>query len=99
MKITREDVEKVALLARLELREDEKAEMAERLSEILTYVEQLNRLDTDNVEPMAQILAEGTGHPALREDANRPSLERKEIVEAAPDNDGAYVKVPKVLDR
>lgn len=99
MEIKKEDVEKVALLARLALREDEKAEMVERLSEILTYMEQLNELDTDGVEPMAQILAEGIDHPTLREDTNRPSLERKDIVEAAPDNDGAYVKVPKVLDR
>ncbi len=99
MEIKREDVAKVALLARLELREDEQIEMAGRLSEILTYVEQLSRLDTEDVEPMAQVLAEGVDHPALRDDATRPTLESKQVVDAAPDNDGAYVKVPKVLDR
>lgn len=99
MEIKREDVAKVALLARLELREDEQIEMAGRLSEILTYVEQLSQLDTEGVEPMAQVLAEGVDHPTLRDDETRPTFDSKQVAGAAPDNDGAYVKVPKVLDR
>lgn len=99
MKIKLEDVEKVALLARLELREEEKAEMAGKLSEILTYVEQLNQLDTENVEPMTQVLAEGGHPPTLRDDETRPSLGHEEIVELAPDADDTYVKVPKVIER
>ena len=99
MKISQEDVEKVALLARLELREEEKAEMAGKLSEILTYVEQLNELDTENIEPMTQVLAEGGHPPTLRDDENRPSLTHEEIVRPAPDADDTYFKVPKVLER
>ena len=99
MKIKQEDVEKVALLARLELRKEEKAEMAGKLSEILTYVEQLNQLDTEDVEPMTQVLAEGGHPPTLRDDETRPSLRHEEIVEPAPDADATYMKVPKVLER
>ncbi len=99
MEIRQKDVEQVATLARLELKPEEEKEMAGQLSKILTYVEQLNQLDTAGVEPMAQVLAEGGHRPTLRDDEARPSLPHGEIVRLAPDTDGTYLKVPKVLDR
>ncbi len=108
MQIKPEDVEKVQALARLELTPEEKSQMTGQLSKILTYIEKLNELDTSNVEPMEQVLApQAAGltdsHPEtglrLRNDENRPSLPHQAVVEAAPDADETYVKVPKVIDR
>ncbi len=106
MQIKPEDVEKVQALARLELTPEEKSQMAEQLSKILTYIEKLNELDTSTVEPMEQVLApQAAGltdsHPetVLRNDENRPSLPHEAVVEAAPDADETYVKVPKVIER
>lgn len=99
MKITGKDVEYVETLARLRLTEEERVEMAEQLSGILTYIEKLNELDTTDVEPMAQVLAETHPETALREDAERPGLPHEAAVEPAPDSDDTYVKVPKVIKR
>ena len=106
MQIKPEDVEKVQALARLELTPEEKSQMAGQLSKILTYIEKLNDLDTSSVAPMEQVLAPQTAglageHPeaVLRKDENRPSLPHQAVVEAAPDADETYVKVPKVIER
>ncbi len=99
MKITGKDVEYVETLARLRLTKEERVEMAEQLSGILTYVEKLNELDTQNVEPMAQVLAEAHPETALREDTERPGLPHEAAVKPAPDADDTYVKVPKVIER
>ena len=99
MKITRADVKHVEALARLELTEDERAQMAGQLSDILTHIEKLDELDTSQVEPMAQVLAETRQDASLREDEPRPSLPHEKAVEPAPDADDTYVKVPKVIER
>jgi aspartyl-tRNA(Asn)/glutamyl-tRNA(Gln) amidotransferase subunit C len=99
MKITRKDVEYVATLANLELAPDEMERMAQQLSSILDYVEKLNELDTEEVEPMAQVLAETRPDAALRQDAARKGLERDQALPAAPDADDTFVKVPKVIER
>lgn len=99
MKINRKDVEYVATLANLKLAPDEMDRMAQQLSSILDYVEKLNELDTEKVEPMAQVLAETRPDAALRQDASRKGLARDQALPAAPDADDTFVKVPKVIER
>lgn len=98
MKITEQEVRRVADLANLALRDDEVARMAQDLSGILTHIDKLNELDTSDVEPMAQVLfnAEET---TLREDQERPTLTNAEAVGNAPVTSGGYYKVPRVIER
>jgi aspartyl-tRNA(Asn)/glutamyl-tRNA(Gln) amidotransferase subunit C len=109
MKVTEKDVLYVAELANLELSEAERARMVKDLNSILEYVDRLNELDTSNVEPMAQtsdrygIDESKTGTArfacAMREDKTGPSLPREAVMENAPESDGAFFKVPKVIER
>jgi aspartyl-tRNA(Asn)/glutamyl-tRNA(Gln) amidotransferase subunit C len=101
MKITREDVLKVAALAYLELSEEEVETFRRQLDSILTYVEQLNSIDTANIEPMAQALfglgiEQGT---PLREDVVAPCHVKDAALAAAPDPAPPYFRVPKVIER
>ncbi len=99
MKITRKDVEHVAALAHLELREEEREHMRQQLDAILTYIDKLNQVDTSKVEPMAQVLAPSRADVALRDDAVGPCLPRQQALAAAPDADETFMKVPKVIER
>ena len=99
MTITRKDVEYVAALAHLELAPEETERMAQQLDSILGYIEKLNELDTGKVEPMAQVLTESRPDVALRGDENRAGLLRAEALRAAPEKDGTFFKVPKVIER
>lgn len=102
--VSKEDVLRVAELANLELTTDEVPRMQRDLNAILQHVSQLNELDTKNVPPMAQVAevlgaqAEFTG-ASLRQDAVRPSLDRKAVMATAPESDGRFFKVPKVIER
>jgi aspartyl-tRNA(Asn)/glutamyl-tRNA(Gln) amidotransferase subunit C len=99
-KVTVEEVVRVAELAHLELTPEETPRMRDDLNAILDYVAELNELDTRGVEPLAQVselLAAGGG--ALREDVVRPSLDRAVVLSQAPEADGAFFKVPKVIER
>jgi aspartyl-tRNA(Asn)/glutamyl-tRNA(Gln) amidotransferase subunit C len=99
------EVERVAELANLELDADEKPRMQRDLNAILEYVAQLGELDTSSVEPMAQVAdlldsVRDSGHgAALRLDVLKPSLDRKLVMDEAPDSDGAFFKTPKVIER
>lgn len=98
MPITKTDVEKIADLARLELTAEETGLFTEQLSSILGYVEKLNELDTTNVPPMSHCApAGGDSEYAKRDDAVRPSLGQRLAVENAPDSEGGYFKVPRVI--
>lgn len=99
MKITRPDVERVAALAHLELTPEELARMQQQLDSILGYIEKLNELDTTNVEPMAQALAELRPDAAWRADSTSGGLPRPHALAAAPDADQTFFKVPKVIER
>ena len=112
MKITREDVLRVAELANLDLTDAEIETYGAQLASILSYCEKLNELDTDNVEPLAQILevagdarsgASGASdRQHLREDAPRDAAVIREVVRRAPeaaDSEPPYFRVPKVIDR
>jgi len=99
--VSLEDVQRVAELAHLELAEDERPRMVQDLNAILDYVAELNELDTSGVTPLAQVseLEGAGGASSLREDSHRPSLPRPVVMGAAPETDGAFFKVPKVIER
>lgn len=99
MKITRQDVAYVAGLAHLSLPEEELNRLQKELDSILTYVDQLNRLDTSNVEPMAQVLYPAPPDVALRSDEPGSCVPRAEVTQAAPDATDTFFRVPKVIDR
>jgi aspartyl-tRNA(Asn)/glutamyl-tRNA(Gln) amidotransferase subunit C len=101
MKITREDVLRVAELAHLELGEGEVDAYQRHLDSILTYVEKLNALDTSGVEPMAQVAPAGAlaaGTP-LRDDIEEPCTIIGEVLAEAPEATSTHFRVPKVIDR
>mgnify|MGYP001431210103 CR=1 FL=1 len=95
MAITIQDVEHVASLARLDLDEEEKAKFTEQLNAILKYVEKLNELDTDQVEPTSHVIALTN---VMREDVVRPSTPRETALQNAPDEDEGQFRVPAVLE-
>jgi aspartyl-tRNA(Asn)/glutamyl-tRNA(Gln) amidotransferase subunit C len=106
MAVSEEEVERVAELANLELTAGEKAGMLRDLNSVLDYFAQLSELDTSSVPPMEQVadLAVADNDrkaetPHLRKDEVAPSLDRKQVLENAPDTDGVYFKVPKVIER
>lgn len=96
-----EDVRRVAELASLELTPEEEARMLRDLNAILGHVAQLNELDTSSVQPMAQVSEILGGQEAnnLRADTPVPSLDRERVMACAPETDGVFFKVPKVIER
>jgi aspartyl-tRNA(Asn)/glutamyl-tRNA(Gln) amidotransferase subunit C len=94
MSLTRAEVEKVSLLARLQLSPQELDTMTTQLGAIVGYVEQLSALDTEGVEPMAHALDVSNVFAA---DEIRPSLPRAEALANAPHQDGEFYLVPAVL--
>jgi len=101
MTVSLQDVERVAELANLELTSSEKAGMLRDLNSVLDYFAELNQLDTSAVEPMLQVAVQvsGPADTALRADEVAPSLDRNRVLDAAPDTDGAFFLVPKVIER
>lgn len=100
MKISREDVVRVAELAHLGLAPEEVDKYREQLDRILTYVEKLNELDLEKIEPMTQVLhAGGDSHPELREDTLRPCVAADPILAEAPDAAKPFFRVPRVIER
>jgi aspartyl-tRNA(Asn)/glutamyl-tRNA(Gln) amidotransferase subunit C len=94
MSLSLDQVSKVARLARLELSEPDLARMQQQLSAILDYVEQLNQLNTDGVEPLAHPLPVSN---VFRSDEPVPSLPIDEALQNAPDRVGEYFGVPAVF--
>ncbi len=94
MALTIKEVEHVALLARLSLSDEEKALFSRQLSSILEYVDQLNELETDDVEPLTHILPVFN---VFREDVVRPGSVREEILSNAPLLEENQYKVPKIM--
>ena len=112
MKVTDKDVVYVADLANLELTEEERAHMLRDLNSILEYIERLSELETDKVAPMAQVSdrygvdesRQGSDRfaYAIREDVKdglRKSMPHDEALKNAPDTDGIFFEVPKVIER
>lgn len=106
-RVSPEDVRRVAELANLELSAEEETRMRRDLNAILDYVAQLGELDTAEAPPMAQVSdvlgiagrAVREEDSVLRDDAVRPCLDRSRVMAAAPETDGTFFKVPKVIER
>jgi aspartyl-tRNA(Asn)/glutamyl-tRNA(Gln) amidotransferase subunit C len=99
VKITEQEVMRVAELANLALTPEEVARMAHDLDGILSHIDKLNELDTTGVEPMAQVLFDAGETATLREDVERAPLSNADAVANAPVTSGGYYKVPKVIER
>ena len=95
MEISRQEVENVAKLARLELTETEKSAFTKQLSQILTHVETLKQYDTTGVEPTATVLAQSN---VFRADEVRPSLPVERAVANAPESAEGFFVVPKIIE-
>lgn len=94
-KISKQEVERIAQLARIELSEKEIERYQKELSGILDYIEILNKVDTSAIDPTAQV----TGLlNVYDEDVKRPSLKREEILKNAPEKKDGYIRVKPVLD-
>ena len=92
--VTKEEVQRVAHLARLTLTEQEAAAMTEHFTKVLTYIETLNALQTDTTEPITHAV---TGPMPLRADrvTNTPNLT---LLQTAPATDATFFKVPKIIE-
>jgi len=100
MKITRQDVIRVADLAYLELSEAELETYRAQIDEILEYIGKLNELDTTNVAPMTQVLTDDqTADATLREDIHVRSTVAVDVLKHAPDPEPPFFRVPKVIER
>jgi aspartyl-tRNA(Asn)/glutamyl-tRNA(Gln) amidotransferase subunit C len=100
LKISREDVARVAELAYLDLSDAELETYRKQVDEILEYIGKLNELDTTSVEPMAQVLTDDqTADATLREDMEVPCHAAAEQLKQAPDPEPPYFRVPKVIER
>ena len=89
------DIEKVARLARLELSEEERVTFGAQLEQILSYMEQLNQLDTTGVEPTSHAIPI---HNVFREDQNNASFPQEEVLTIAPDEEDGHFKVPRIIE-
>lgn len=94
MVISIKDVEHVALLARLDLAEEEKHLYTEQLNAILDYIGKLQELDTDDISPTAHVLPI---HNVLREDRTHLSIDRSEVLQNAPHQEEGQFRVPKIV--
>lgn len=105
MKISREEVLRIAELAHLGLSPEEVDTYRGQLDGILSYIDKLKQIDISNVEPMAQVLHSGAGladkdnHPELRDDTPRPCDIADALLAAAPDAEKPFFRVPKVITR
>ena len=94
MKIEPQEVEHVARLARLKITAQEADRLTGQMNSILTYMDKLNDLDTTGIEPMAHALPLTN---AFREDEVRPSLDTNKVLDNAPESEGTFFLVPKVI--
>jgi len=93
--IDRELVRKVALLARLELTSEEEEQFTTQLGSILDYIEQLSELDVSDIPPTARAIDVSN---VTREDELKPYPDREAILKGAPEQEGEFFKVPKILN-
>ena len=95
MKITKEEIEHIALLARLTLSAEEKDLFGSQLSGILDYMEKLNELDTRNIEPTSHVLSL---HNVMRDDTPLLSIPREKALMNAPSCTEKFYRVPKIIE-
>ena len=94
-KITLKEVEHVARLVRLDLSEPEKERMRSQLDAILTYIDKLRQLDTGGVEPTSHAIPMVN---VMREDEVRPGLGTEEMLANAPEREGDFFRVPRIIE-
>ncbi|MFA6807375.1 MAG: Asp-tRNA(Asn)/Glu-tRNA(Gln) amidotransferase subunit GatC [Eubacteriales bacterium] len=94
MKISSKEVEHVALLARLQLTEEETLIYTEQLNSILGYAQMLQKLDTTDVVPTAHAVEL---YNVMREDVVKPSMELEKVIRNAPDEENGFFRVPKIV--
>ncbi len=95
MKLSREDVEHIADLARLALSSREISRYREQLAAILEHFQRLQELDTEEIPPTASVLPLRS---VMRDDEARPPLQREQVLENAPDTEGGCFRVPAALE-
>ena len=96
MSVTIKDVDKIAQLAKLKFTGGEKEKLQNELNKILVYIDHLNELNLDNIEPLENI---NETENVLRKDENESWLTNEEALRNAPSKTGKFFKVPKVLDK
>ena len=89
------EIEHLALLARLNLSDDEKRRFSRQVGSIIEYINKLNELDTTGVEPTAHVLPMNN---IFREDTPRPSLPREKALQNAPERNESFYRVPKIIE-
>jgi len=96
MKVDKETLEKVAHLARLQIKPEEEDQLLKDMGEILNWVDKLSEVDTEGVEPLTHMTQEVN---VFRVDKVEKTIERKDALKNAPEQDGQFFKVPKVMKR
>ncbi len=94
MSVTKKEVEHIAKLARLKFEESELENFTGQLNQILAYMDKLNELDTDNVEPLSHPIENMN---VFRNDELKPSVSTSEALKNAPESNEQFFKVPKVI--
>jgi len=95
MKIDKESLKKIAHLARLQIKPEEETALLNSMDSVLSWMEQLNEIDTEGVEPLTHILDEAN---IWRQDISSNTLSRKEALSNAPSKNDTYIMVPKVIE-
>lgn len=93
--INKKDVEHVAKLSRLKLKEEQKQKFTHQLNTILEYIEKLNKLDTSKIESTSHVVPLAN---VRRKDLKKPSFPVEEILKNAPDKERGYFKVPPIIE-
>ena len=94
-RITMDQVKHVAHLARLAITEEEAGKFQHQLDQMISFAEQLNELDTDQVKPTSHVLDMKN---VMREDVAKPGLPVEEVVKNAPDSKDGYIRVPSIME-
>ena len=95
MKIDKESLKKIAHLARLQIKPEEETTLLSSMDSVLSWMEQLNEIDTEGVEPLTHILDEAN---IWRQDISNNTLSRQEALSNAPSKNDTYIMVPKVIE-
>jgi aspartyl-tRNA(Asn)/glutamyl-tRNA(Gln) amidotransferase subunit C len=95
MSIDKQTLQKIAHLSRLEMKEEDTEKMLSDMNQMLAFVEKLKEVDTTGVEPLVTMSHQIN---ALRQDENKPHLNRENALANAPKKDAQYFRVPKVLE-
>ena len=93
--LSKEEIEHIAMLARLALTEEEKELFGMQLSSILDYMDKLNELDTKHIEPTSHVISLSN---VMREDIPRDSIPREDAIANAPDRTEKFYRVPKIIE-